>query len=285
MKLKITHLLSSFFVCGYLNAQITSPSPYCASTFDNNYNMINYLSVKGTKADLGPMGSWMSTNTYLYYNTTAFPSLSKGDTSTIKIQFYSPGDMEPIYFAVWIDYNQSNTFESTELVMQNSNTIAAALPTFGAPIGIITKSITVPATATSGTTRMRIIRGSDPSNPFAPYSPSFSLSPCPVSLGSTYGCTYDFNVNIVNSSTVNVEEMTDEMISVYPNPAKETLYMNIDQANWLETKVFGMDGKEVLMGYNPNKHILDVSTLTPGIYVLSIRMSNGKLYRSRFLKQ
>ncbi len=179
-------------------AQITNPAPYCSAAFSNNYNMIDSMDFNGTKFSFGTMGSFTSPNTYKYYNATVLPNLPQGGTATIKLRFFAPNDGEPIYYAVWIDYNKNNTFDNTELVMQNSNTNMAALPTFGASVTPITKTITIPATAVVGKTRMRVMRGEDVSNPYT-YTPSFTLNPCPTAGPgtNTYGCTYDFDINIV----------------------------------------------------------------------------------------
>jgi len=177
-------------------AQITNPAPYCSAAFSNNYNMIDSMDLNGTKFSFGTMGSVSNSNTYKYYNTTVLPNLSQGSSPTLKLRFFAPNDMEPGYFAVWIDFNKNNTFESSELVMQNSNTTMTLLPVFGAAVTPITKTIPVPATAVVGKTRMRIMRGQDLTNPTT-YTSTFVLNPCPAAGSNSYGCTYDFDINIV----------------------------------------------------------------------------------------
>jgi PKD repeat protein len=103
--------------------------------------------------------------------------------------------MEPIYFAVWIDFNRNNTFETSEIIMQNSNTIMRALPTFTDGDLWITKTFPIPAGTPTGTTRMRIARGMEPTG--TTYSSTFILDPCPDAATFLMGCAYDFNVNIV----------------------------------------------------------------------------------------
>lgn len=231
------------------SAQITSPAPYCAAAFDNNYNMFNNIKVKGTTLSFGAMGAYGKTDPYLYYNTTTFPDLAQGSTASIEVNVYSVNDGEPIYFALWIDYNKNNTFDAAELVMQNSNTTMKELPTWGAAVSPIVKTITIPTTATVGKTRARLMRGQDPAGGFT-YSSTVSLTPCPAKTGNSYGCTYDFDVNIVaagakipvtsiavsgmgGATTVNTGATLQMLTSVLPKTATDT------SVTWSVTNVTG----------------------------------------------
>src|SRR5580704_14230560 len=111
--------------------QITNPAPYCAATFLTNYNMFNSIKVKGSSLSFGPMGDWTDTNSYKFYDTLLFPNLKLADTFSVQLNVFAVADAEPEYFALWIDYNHNNLFDSSELVMQNSNTIKALLPVGG----------------------------------------------------------------------------------------------------------------------------------------------------------
>ncbi|MDI9342674.1 MAG: T9SS type A sorting domain-containing protein [Sediminibacterium sp.] len=178
------------------HAQITNPAPYCGSSFQNNYNMVQNVSINGTSFSIGTVGSWSSTNTYKYYNNAVFPSLTAGNTATFSIGFYSVQDAEPRYFSMWIDYNNNNTFDANELVMSNATTTNTDLPTFNQPNVTVNKTIAIPVSVTAGSKRIRLVRSQDPANPFAPYSSAVTLQPCNTTSTFAYGCTYDFSVNI-----------------------------------------------------------------------------------------
>lgn len=173
-------------------AQINDPAPYCAAEFMFNYNMWNYISIAGTKHQLGAKGSFAQANRYTYYNTVNFPAVPAGTGVEIELMPYSVDDMEPIYFGVFIDYNKNNTFESSELLIKNSNTTNAALPTFGAPATAIKKTITLPATLQPGTYRLRLIRGGSGGN----YSAAYQMDPCISKSNFAYGSSYDFNFEV-----------------------------------------------------------------------------------------
>jgi hypothetical protein len=194
-------LLALTVLNSHADAQLTSAAPYCDPGFRNQYNMFNTIKIEGTSFSFGAMGDWKKTDPFLYYNTTTFPDLEQGNTADIEIVPYAVGDIEPIYFAVWIDYDHSNTFDAAELVMQNSNTIRMRLPFTGDPVAPIALTITVPATAMLGKTRMRVMRGQNDAKPYDPYSAAVTLDPCHTAATFAYGCTYDFDVTIVVAGT------------------------------------------------------------------------------------
>jgi len=180
-------------------AQITNPAPYCQSQWGVNYNMVNTFVFKGFTHSLGAAGNPGNTTTYRYYNNVTLPNLVKGDTASITINFWAAVDMEPLYFAIWIDYNHDNTFDTSEIVMQNAGTINAALPISATTIS---KVISIPLTAQTGATRMRFMRGTSATNPFT-YSSAVRLPSCVTPSGGpgNIGCVYDYDVNITGAST------------------------------------------------------------------------------------
>jgi len=253
------------------HAQITSPAPYCASEFATNYNMFNNIKIKGTPLAFGAMGNWMPSgkNTYLYYNTTTFPSLKKSDTFSVQLNAYAVADIEPGYFALWIDYNHNNTFDNTELVMENANTTMALLPFGSAPASPINKTLTVPATATTGITRARLMRGTNSTNPYGSYSASFHLSPCTVTTPD-YGCTYDFNLNIVNGTT-DIHEIGSNTTGLcYPNPASSIITVSLKGISQEGiVTMYDLTGKAVrTVNYQNGEARLSVLDIADGIYYI-----------------
>lgn len=224
-------LLLSLSFAGALQAQTTNnPAPYCESVFTGNYSMFNNINIQGTQLSFGAEGSWSNGNEYAYFTAFNFPSLTKGGNATIELNVYSVDDIEPIYFALWIDFNHNNTFDNNELVMNNQNTILAALPVFDEAEIPITKTISIPATATLGTTRARLVRGNNLADVFGPYDPAFILSPCNSTANgnNNFGNSYDFNLQIIegNLAASNITT-SDEKVVFYPNPANETISFKI----------------------------------------------------------
>lgn len=212
------------------NAQLTNAAPYCTPVYPTvaTYNMIQDFKIGGIVVQsFGAMGTYATaTTTFKYYNTTILPTLAKGSGYSFTVDFYNVNDIEPIYFAVWIDYNKNNTFETSEIVMQNNTTTNAALPTFGGAITPVSKTITIPSSATAGVTRMRIMRASNDTDPYAAYSASYSLGSCSSTNMGAYGCMYDFNVTIGPALATN--DFEKQTFKVYPNPVASTLYFNSD---------------------------------------------------------
>ena len=281
-KSRIILLSAILTMCHNLSGQIMSAAPYCQPVFDNNYNMFDNIKIKGSILSFGTMGTWIDTNSYRYYNTTTFPNFIKGDTASFQLNVYSVDDVEPTYFALWIDYNANNEFDSTELIMQNSNTIMALLPCLGAPVTPINKVITVPLTASSGSVRARLMRGVNQTDIYGPYDSAFSLQPCPVSTGGhlTYGCTYDFNINIVPNATGVQTPSLISSLEIYPNPAVNKVTVNCDLGGGTLT-VVDIHG-HAMHDFRMNQNNIDVSALPSGMYFLQF-IKGQQVFNKSFL--
>lgn len=261
MKTLLTTL--AFFSILTCLAQSSDPAPYCASTFSYNYNMIDQIKIKGQIQRFGAMGSVSTKNQFAYYNNLVIPNFILGDTASISINFYGVNDMEPMFFAVFIDYNRNNSFEPSELVMQNSNTIQAGLNTFTTAIQTVSKNITVPTSASSGATRMRVIRASGPNTPFQ-YSNSIILQPCNSNSTFGYGCSYDFNITL-SSGPNSTHEVNSKTSSIYPNPSNGLVTIKGSEP-LKQLTITDMLGKTVFTVNNPTSTTFDLSELPTGLY-------------------
>lgn len=285
MKNKITLLLLIASTTAVFS-QITNSAPYCASQYQTNYNMISAMSFNGTSfTGFGATGSWTSPNTYKYFNTTALNPITLGQSFTLSITFPSVNDQEPRYFAVWIDFNKNNTFENSERIMYNSNTIQAQLPVFGAASAQPSINIQVPLTAQTGVTRMRIIRGQNNMNLYGPYDNSFILSePCINVNQFAYGCVYDFNVTILgNLNTLQVDK--PNLFTVFPVPADNVLYLEKKSLEKIKRiQICDLSGRAV---YSQNSEIesINISELISGSYILFVELENNDLYANKFIKK
>jgi hypothetical protein len=279
---KIIYLIGLLALPALSFSQISNPAPYCDPGFDINYNMIDNIVVKGSSLNFGAQGSFGSINTYLYYNTTTFPDFVIGDTASIELNVFAVNDIEPIYFALWIDFDQSNTFDPGELVMQNSNTINAALPNFGAAVTPINKIITIPSGASLGNTRARLMRGSNVTDPFAPYDNNLILDPCPTATGMGFGflgCTYDFDINIVNEITSAIlKNNFGSEFSLYPNPTKGNFSADLDKTyNSVLITITDLSGRVIeSKQYNKTKFMNLKIDEPAGIYLLKIETGDQK---------
>jgi hypothetical protein len=74
----------------------------------------------------------------------------------------------------------------------------------------------------------------------------------------------------------------DSKIFVYPNPAKTYLNFNVSQSNVDEVSISNLLGKVLLEA--KNQHYIDVSNLSNGIYILTIKEGHNK-YTHKFIKE
>jgi hypothetical protein len=148
---------------------------YCLPTYTNGGTTDNITQVTlGTLSDVPPANT-----SPFYFNRiavqNAIPDLPQSTSPTLNVTFGADGSQ---YNGVWIDFDQNGTFDATEFFTSNSNAGAN---------GTANISITVPATAVLGNTRMRI-RGGDDAQPT-------SAQACGAAA-SSYGMALDYRVNI-----------------------------------------------------------------------------------------
>jgi hypothetical protein len=152
-----------------------------------------------------------ATNFSDYTNLTA--PLVKRDSSYSVIvtgHISSGGSYYPMYYAVWIDYNHNNNFnDSGELVW--ASTVA---DNFGAG------TFTIPASALSGNTRIRI-------------RSHYSSSPTDACATYSYGEAEDYMINIETPPIVSVGGSVAGSTRVCPNKNTNTLTLSGHTGNVL----------------------------------------------------
>ncbi len=101
----------------------------------------------------------------------------------------------------------------------------------------------------------------------------------------------DMNLNLVllgayrfdrrQKSTISLPEIDKASISLYPNPASDMLWLDFEAGGFDQYQILSLDGKKVSTG--PADKSIDISTLTPGSYVLRL-MGTGNAINLRFNK-
>lgn len=106
-----------------------------------------------------------------------------------------------------------------------------------------------------------------------------------------YICTLHESLGMVGTIVVqgpsSVEELSaDEMISIYPNPATEVLYLNYNLSLIDEISVYNLLGKP-LLSFSPlnGTQSIDVSGLPNGPYYLVLKSGNDILKSKKFIKR
>ncbi|MEO6189163.1 MAG: GEVED domain-containing protein, partial [Saprospiraceae bacterium] len=206
-----------------------------------------------------------------YYNGTGLVAdVNKGTTYTLNYQAGSTGSSGTLYWKVWIDWNRNNSFaDAGEEVVVN------ATPS----LTLLAASITVPAGASTGTTRMRV------AVKYAGYSTS-----C---LTYTYGEVEDYTLNIKAAGTLIDPNAKNNLfaMSVQPNPFSNNLNVNLnsEKDQHINISVSNLLGQvkqvakyEVRQGANSID--LDLSNLLPSTYILNIDADNQK-WQKKIIKQ
>lgn len=192
-KVKIA-LLAALSFAGSAFAQITDPSPYCAAGYDDAAGMFplpHYI----TNVTLGTLNNTTGSSQYpgqhyAYYNAVTAPSLTAGSTYSLSVG--NDGGATIHFLAVYIDYNHNNSFADVgERVLEQH---------MGAVSNPAIASITIPAGATAGITRMRVMVFEDDN-----YTLGGAAHATPCTGDATgsldWGETEDYNVNIIAASS------------------------------------------------------------------------------------
>ena len=194
---------------------------------------------------------------YTDYTSLISTDLVRGSNYDVII---TSGQYTPDNYAVWIDYDQSETFSSTEKLGEWANTAVGESHMF---------NFTVPASATLGTTIMRV-RGvyHDVGEP-TPTDPCYSY---------TYGETEDYGVVIQTSTgltnldpgTLTITSMPDAVIITWPGDMATTHVRLLDVSGRMITTVRSNDGHARF----------PFTDLTPGVYVVQVEARGHRLVAS-----
>ncbi|WP_412850705.1 reprolysin-like metallopeptidase [Chryseobacterium sp. PMSZPI] len=222
---------------------------YCSSsasnTADERIGNVKFGTINNT-----------STGTAGYEDfTSVSTNVTKGTTYTISVTPVWTSTKYNEAYAVYIDYNGNGSFaDSGELVWSKA----------GSTTSPVTGSITIPSTATLGSTRMRVMM-------------KYSSIPTSSCEAYTYGQVEDYTVNIVSSGKgeFNTKDLITD-IRVYPNPVKDILHISNTTSE--DYKIFDMGGKLIDSG-KLQRGTVNVSSLIKGAYMLQI----GEIAK-RFIK-
>ncbi|MCP2026290.1 Zn-dependent metalloprotease [Flavobacterium sp. HSC-32F16] len=234
---------------------------YCASqgnsTVDEKISKVVFGTINNT-----------STGTAGYENYTAISTnAARGSAYTISITPVWTSTSYNEGYAVFIDYNQDGDFsDSGETVW----TKAASKTT------PVTGTITIPATATLGATRLRV---------------SMKYNAIPTACeGFSYGQVEDYTINITASGTVEVEQIAagivettqTESFALYPNPVESELNISVSEANGYSYKIINTLGQQLVSGEVAGA--IDVSRLSTGIYIIELNNGDKKIVK-KFAKK
>ena len=213
---------------------------YCNSQGNNvNDEYIDYVGIGGIDNTTAATSGYSD-----YTNLTG--NVAYG-SNTITLSLNYTGTVYTEYWGVWIDFDKSGTFDTSELVV-TASTRSEAIQTY---------NFTVPATAQSGPTRMRV-------------SLKYNAAPGPCETFA-YGEVEDYTVNIGASVVKNNTKPDTDLstVTLYPNPVKHGMVYLEGVQKSVYVTIYNHLGQEVISSKKYNQYI-DVSGLPSGLYIAKV---------------
>ena len=177
---------------------------------------------------------------------------------------YSARDEHPQRTTVWIDWDNSGSFEVTERVLEN-NVVAGNAGTHTA-----TETITPPLNAVKDTPlTMRVVSDT--------FSTGNTCSGSSLKRADDYG--------ILVSDALSTTELTALQLKIYPNPVQDVLTITLEnKASLSAYAIYDISGKQVMTSIlNPTNRI-QVSGLSKGLYFIKVKAANSEMV-GKFIKK
>jgi hypothetical protein len=90
----------------------------------------------------------------------------------------------------------------------------------------------------------------------------------------------------LNNTTTNVEEKNNPYsISIFPNPAKNVLYLKTKQKGNLNYEITNTMGQTIKTGNLKNEFEVNISDMDNGIYFITLKEGSENIYNSKFIIQ
>ncbi|MBK9799084.1 MAG: T9SS type A sorting domain-containing protein [Bacteroidetes bacterium] len=228
---------------------------YCNSSISGNCStdyFIDSLAIGGTTFNNANTGCAANAGfAYSRYpingNTTA--DLGRGNYFDLYVKTSGSCNI-----SVWLDYDQSGTFDANEWIQVSQATDSAVTTTV---------PLVLPAGAQLGATGMRV-RSRKAGNI------NLGADAC-TNYGS--GETEDYYVNVVEAISTGKELSNDKNVRIYPNPASGfvTVEYRSEEAKSLQIKLMNPEGRVIYTESNDKfkgsySHKLNVNDLARGIY-------------------
>lgn len=241
------------------------PSDYCASAATNaTYEWIRYFSLGGMYNDSDNSNGGYSDFTHKVGNvarSNAFKMYFRAG-----YRYYSYRE----YWSVWIDFDQSGTFDDDELVLRGNSTATDYLYAY----------VNIPADAKLGNTRVRISM-----------SDGAYRNACD---NFAYGEVEDYTVNITAASmayafgepieyphAIEISDAYEELCTISPNPTQDVVRIKVlGLTEGADVKIYNQQGAVVkTFKMLDNDEIIDISELSSGVYILYVDREKAPLTR------
>ncbi|MBB4805395.1 hypothetical protein HNP38_000667 [Chryseobacterium defluvii] len=185
--MKKTFIISAVLLYPAVSAQ------YCQPVFQ--YGSDSNMITRVTFGNINQNSPFQSGTTPVYEDFTSLSTdVQAGGNYTISVK--GPSSTFPSDAVAFIDFNQNGSFNDAGESFYIGR-LSAANP---ANAFTVTNTITIPANASLGTTRMRILKNSNTAAYSDPNAPSSITTACDASLRA--GQAEDYSVNITGSNSV-----------------------------------------------------------------------------------
>ncbi len=225
---------------------VTSAAGYCIPMLDcSDDDSITNVTFEGIDNT-----TTCSVDGYGDYTAMA-ATVQSGGTFPISVSVGGGWDVESV--SVWIDFDNSQTFDENEFFFIGTGSAEA-----------LTGDIAIPTGLANGDYRMRVRVAAVPGD-----SATWDLA-CDEDQG--YGETEDYTVTV--DGTVGVEDFSNLNFSYYPNPMSEVLYVTANQ-NIESVSAYNVLGQQVLNNNQFADGKVDVSSLPTGTFIFRVTFEGG----------
>lgn len=230
---------------------------YCVPSSTNQNSWVSAFSSTGAVTNMAYTSSAGISGGYQNLTSTN-NKISNAAGSNTSVSFTAGGPT--CGFAVWIDWNNNLTFETTERMFATTGFVTSTSGSFAVPAG------TAP-----GIYRMRVVTD------FNTSSPSNSCG------AITRGEFIDFKFEVTGSlATVETTSKKNE-IKVYPNPFTGVLYI-AETKDVKSVSIADVSGRVVKTIENPGNG-LHLEELNSGIYLVTVNYNNGTRSTAKAIKK
>jgi len=257
--MKKLYILST--ILGLVFISTTTSAQYCTppQPIDGPYTGI-------TKVTMGSIDNASpSDDGYIdFTGTTTAPAIDQGSTQTITISYVHTltaiGFTDSLDVRIWIDWNQDFDFiDAGEDVISEHLDLSSGAE-------IVTFSISVPADAAAGVTRMRLYED------MLEVDGHEAPNPCGYGSGlGQHGEIEDYEVNILTTSTPEYARAAHSF-EIYPNPITDKGIVHFDgNIEISEISLYNIIGEKVVtypVSSDLDGLVISTTDLHPGIYFL-----------------
>ena len=230
-----------------------APVSYCSSS--SNRTQFEWID----NVELGGIANATAAGSGYSDFTAQVGTLAQGSTNNMVVSAGFSGTAYTEFWAVWIDFNRNGTFEDSEKVVSGSSSSADNL----------TATVTVPASAVLGQTRMRVSMKYDAAQTACETFADGEVEDYTINIVAS-GATTRIDGNVIAAQELGNEPALT--LKAYPNPVRDFLQISTNNKSMslASYKIVNTIGQVVKSGSLNEISQINVSKLNQGIYVLEI---------------